>query len=107
MSLLPRIPNPYLEASTGGLLYGLLFRTSAYLQNVTSCIAGIGAGFRKRAALFRIRKAPSPILLLDGATGWLLNKATLFRKWISIIGAVALTVLGPSALLNANMVTYS
>jgi hypothetical protein len=32
--------------------------------------------------------ALSSILILGGVTGWLLNKAPLFRKWISIFGAL-------------------
>ena len=233
MSLLPEIPNPYLEAFAVGLLYGLIFCTSACLPYVTSYIAGIGAGFRKGvhvtliynsgrvtayafvggtigilnaifkllvsdtslsyfqsysslafgivtivigasillknrspscdcnaedsknmdlkkfterfdvrafslgffrglivcppllalllysvtfaapvdsfvfAVLFGLGTALSPILLLGGATGWLLNKAPLFRKWISIFGAGILIVLGFGTLLNALMVIYS
>ena len=34
------------------------------------------------------------MLLLGGITGWLLNKAPLFKKWISIMGSGALLVLG-------------
>ena len=47
MSLLPSIPNPYLEAFTVGVLYGLAFCTSACLPYGASYIAGIKAGFRK------------------------------------------------------------
>ena len=47
MSLLPSIPNPYLEAFTVGVLYGLAFCTSACLPYIASYIASIGAGFRK------------------------------------------------------------
>ncbi len=46
------------------------------------------------AVLFGLGTAISPILLLGGLTGWLLNKAPLFRKWISIAGAVVLVALG-------------
>ncbi len=46
------------------------------------------------AVLFGLGTALSPILLLGGVTGWLLNKAPLFRKWISIAGGSALIVLG-------------
>ncbi len=229
MSLLPTFQNPYLEAFGGGLLYGLVFCTSACLPYVSSYIAGIGAGFRKGVAvtlifnsgritayaligaavgvfkllvsndllvsfqaysslafgvvsiiigasillkiksahfncsseevknlsgkklsdrfdfraftlglsrglivcppllalllyavtfaapidsfflavLFGLGTALSPLLLLGGATGWLLNKAPLFRKWISIAGAGLLILLGVDALVNAVMVTYS
>ena len=46
------------------------------------------------AVLFGLGTAISPILLLGGLTGWLLNKAPLFRKWISLAGAAVLIVLG-------------
>jgi uncharacterized protein len=46
------------------------------------------------AVLFGLGTALSPILLLGGVTGWLLNKAPLFRKWISIAGGSLLIVLG-------------
>ena len=52
------------------------------------------------AVLFGVGTALSPIILLGGATGWLLNKAPLFRKWISRLGAVALIVLGVVTLLD-------
>ena len=47
MSLMPEISNSYLEAFAVGLLYGLVFCTSACLPYIASYIAGIGAGFRK------------------------------------------------------------
>lgn len=53
------------------------------------------------ATLFGIGTSLSPIILLGGATGWLLNKAPLFRKWISRLGAVSLIVLGAITLVNA------
>ena len=46
------------------------------------------------AMLFGLGTTVSPILVLGGVTGWLLNKAPLFRKWISIAGGVMLIVLG-------------
>ncbi len=46
------------------------------------------------AVLFGLGTTLSPLLLLGGVTGWLLNKAPLFRKWISIAGAVVLVALG-------------
>jgi cytochrome c-type biogenesis protein len=56
------------------------------------------------AVLFGLGTAISPMLLLGGVTGWLLNKAPLFRKWISVAGAVVLIVLGISTLINSIMV---
>jgi thiol:disulfide interchange protein DsbD len=53
------------------------------------------------AVLFGLGTALSPMLLLGGVTGWLLNKAPLFRKWISIVGAGVLIVLGIVTLASA------
>ena len=52
------------------------------------------------AVLFGLGTALSPMLLLGGVTGWLLNKAPLFRKWISIVGGGMLVVLGVFTLAN-------
>jgi sulfite exporter TauE/SafE len=46
------------------------------------------------AVLFGLGTALSPLLLLGGVTGWLLNKAPLFRRWISVAGGVVLIMLG-------------
>jgi len=46
------------------------------------------------AVLFGLGTTLSPILVLGGVTGWLLNKAPLLRRWISIGGAAVLVVLG-------------
>ncbi|MGE5574953.1 MAG: sulfite exporter TauE/SafE family protein [Ignavibacteria bacterium] len=46
------------------------------------------------AILFGLGTTISPLLVLGGVTGWLLNKAPLFRKWISLAGAAALIMLG-------------
>jgi thiol:disulfide interchange protein DsbD len=53
------------------------------------------------AVLFGLGTAISPMLLLGGVTGWLLNKAPLFRKWISIVGGGMLIVFGVAAIANA------
>ncbi len=52
------------------------------------------------AMLFGVGTALSPILLLGGVTGWLLNKAPLFKRWISLLGGSLLIVLGLIALLS-------
>jgi cytochrome c-type biogenesis protein len=57
------------------------------------------------AVLFGLGTAISPMLLLGGVTGWLLNKAPLFRKWISIVGAGMLIILGIVTLVNAILVS--
>lgn len=46
------------------------------------------------AVLFGLGTTISPLLVLGGVTGWLLNKAPLFRKWISIAGGTVLIALG-------------
>jgi cytochrome c-type biogenesis protein len=46
------------------------------------------------AVLFGLGTALSPMIFLGGVTGWLLNKAPLFRKWVSIVGGGLLVVLG-------------
>ncbi len=234
MSLMPEIPNPYLEAFAVGILYGLAFCTSACLPYIASYIASIGADFRKGvvvtliynsgritayalvggligilsgafkllideaaitsfqeyssyafgivtiaigisilhknrssscechpqdtgktattasksrwfdlrafslglsrglvicppllmlmlysvpfaapfdtfavAVLFGLGTALSPILLLGGVTGWLLNKAPLFRKWITLGGAAILILLGMVTLITAAIATLT
>ena len=52
------------------------------------------------AVFFGLGTTLSPMLLLGGVTGWLLNKAPSFRKWISVIGGIALIVLGAATLVN-------
>lgn len=53
------------------------------------------------AVLFGLGTTISPIILLGGLTGWLLNKAPLLRKWISIAGAGILILLGIITLINS------
>jgi sulfite exporter TauE/SafE len=53
------------------------------------------------ATLFGFGTALSPLLILGGATGWLLNKAPLLSRWISKIGAGILVLLGFGMLLSA------
>jgi sulfite exporter TauE/SafE len=52
------------------------------------------------AFLFGLGTAVSPMLLLGGITGWLLNKAPLFRKCIAIAGAGILIILGVFTLVS-------
>jgi sulfite exporter TauE/SafE len=52
------------------------------------------------AVLFGLGTALSPILLLGGITGWLLNKAPLFQKWIAFAGAGILIILGMSTWIS-------
>jgi len=57
------------------------------------------------AVLFGLGTALSPMLLLGGVTGWLLNKAPLFRKWISLVGAGALIILGLVTIANTILIS--
>ena len=51
------------------------------------------------AVMFGLGTALSPLLVLGGTVGWLLEKAPLFRKWTSILGGAFLVMLGASVLL--------
>ena len=53
------------------------------------------------ALLFGIGTALSPIILLGGVTGWLLNKAPLFRKYIALAGGGILILLGIVTMLTS------
>ncbi len=59
------------------------------------------AGTVALAVLFGLGTTISPILLLGGVTGWLLNKAPLLRRWISIAGAAVLVVLGAVTIVGS------
>jgi sulfite exporter TauE/SafE len=59
------------------------------------------ANYTVLAALFGLGTALSPMLILAGVVGWLLEKAPLFRKWTSILGGVVLVLLGASVLVLA------
>ena len=58
------------------------------------------------AVLFGLGTALSPLLLIGGATGWLLSKAPLYRKWISLVGACVLIVFGFGTMLAALLARY-
>lgn len=53
------------------------------------------------ALLFGLGTTLSPLLFLSGATGWLLQKAPLFRTWLSRIGGAFLIIMGISVLVSA------
>jgi sulfite exporter TauE/SafE len=55
------------------------------------------------AVLFGVGTAISPMLILGGVTGWLLNKAPLFRKWVSIAGGAILIALGIIAIVESTI----
>jgi putative Mn2+ efflux pump MntP len=64
-------------------------------------ITNYQANYTVLAALFGLGTALSPMLILAGVIGWLLEKAPLFRKWTSILGGVVLVLLGASVLVLA------
>jgi len=53
------------------------------------------------AVVFGLGTVLSPILLLGGLTGWLFNKAPLFRKWVALGGAGILILLGVTTMINS------
>ena len=55
------------------------------------------------AVLFGLGTTLSPILLLGGVTGWLLNKAPLLRTWISVGGAAVLIILGAFTIVGSTI----
>ncbi len=61
------------------------------------------AGSMALAVLFGLGTMVSPLLVLGGVTGWLLNKAPLFRKWVSIAGGAILIALGTVTLLSSTL----
>lgn len=50
--------------------------------------------------IFGIGTTISPMLPLGGVTGWLLDKAPLFRRKISMVGSIVLILLGAASLLD-------
>ncbi len=90
-----------LRAFTLGLTRGLiicppLFALLAYSVPFATPIDSVALAF-----LFGLGTILSPMLILGGVTGWLLQKATLLRKWISYFGSGALIILGISTILLA------
>jgi thiol:disulfide interchange protein DsbD len=53
------------------------------------------------AALFGLGTAISPMLLIGSVTGWLLNKADLLRRYITLAGALIIIILGISTLISS------
>lgn len=52
------------------------------------------------AVFFGVGTSLSPMVIVAGATGWLLNKATMFSRWLSRIGGGALLLMGVITLTN-------
>jgi len=82
------------RAFTLGLSRGLIICPPLFALLVYSIPFATPFDSLALAFLFGLGTTISPMLILGGITGWLLNKAPLFRKWLSIIGSGALIVLG-------------
>jgi thiol:disulfide interchange protein DsbD len=91
-------------AFTLGLSRGLILCPPLIALLVYSVPFGNAVDGTIFAVLFGLGTAISPMLLLGGVTGWLLNKAPLLQKWIAIAGAVVLILLGISTLISSIMV---
>ena len=90
-------------AFTLGLTRGLvicppLIALLAYALPFASIAGTVGI-----AVLFGLGTAISPMLILGGVTGWLLSKAPLFRKWVSIAGGAILIALGVLAIVESTI----
>jgi sulfite exporter TauE/SafE len=84
-----------------GLTRGLILCPPLMALLVYALPFATPAGSIGIAVLFGVGTTLSPLLLLGGVTGWLLNKAPLFRKWISIAGGAVLIVLGVFTMLSS------
>jgi len=84
-----------------GLSRGLILCPPLVLLLLYSVPFSNPVGSVALAILFGLGTTLSPILLLGGVMGWLLNKAPLFRKWVSIAGAAILILLGIGTLINS------
>ena len=112
MSLIPDIPNPYIEAFAVGLLYGLVFCTSTCLPYIASYIAGIGANFRKGVSVTLIfnsgRIAAYALIgaligILTSAFRFVLSETSIspFQQYSSYAFGIVTIVIGASMLLKS------
>ncbi len=88
-------------AFTLGFTRGLVICAPLLLILTASLTLVDPAGSIAVAVLFGLGTSISPILILGGVTGWLLGKAPLFRKWISIAGGIILILLGILAVYSS------
>jgi sulfite exporter TauE/SafE len=84
-----------------GLTRGLIICPPLILLLTTSIALTPPAGSVAIAVLFGVGTSLSPMLLIGGLTGWLLGKAPLFRKWVSIAGGAILILLGVVTMYNS------
>lgn len=112
MSLLPGIPNPYVEAISVGLLYGLVYCTPTCLPYIASYIAGVGAGFRKGLVvtlIFNLGRVTAYALIgglvgiLSGVFRFAVNESSLsaFQQYSSVVFGIVTIVIGIAILLKS------
>jgi sulfite exporter TauE/SafE len=94
--------GPDFGAFSLGLSRGLIICPPLALLLIYALPFSTPLGSITMATLFGLGTAISPMLLLGGVTGWLLNKAPLFRKWISLAGGGILIALGILTILNSS-----
>jgi sulfite exporter TauE/SafE len=87
-------------AFTLGLSRGLIVCPPLILLLTYSVPFSDPVGSVALAVLFGLGTTLSPLLLLGGVTGWLFNKAPLFRRWISIGGGALLILLGVASMVG-------
>jgi sulfite exporter TauE/SafE len=90
-------------AFTLGLSRGVLLCTPLMLLLIYAFPFVSPIGTVAIAVLFGLGTVLSPMLVLGGITGWLLNKAPLFSKWVSIAGSGILILLGAVTLISSAM----
>lgn len=90
-------------AFTLGLSRGLIVCPPLIALLIYSLPFSNPAGSVGIAVLFGLGTTLSPLLLLGGVTGWLLNKAPLFRRWVSLAGGAILIVLGVVSMVGAGI----
>ncbi len=112
MSLVPQIPNPYLEAISVGLLYGLVYCTPTCLPYLASYIAGVGADFRKgtmATLVFNFGRIASYALIgglvgiLAGVFRFVVTESTLaaFQQYSSIVFGIITIIIGVAVYLKS------
>ena len=112
MSLLPEIPNPYVQALAVGILYGLVFCTSSCLPYIASYIAGIGADFHKGVTItlvYNIGRVTAYALIggligiFSGVFRLVVNESSLaaFQQYSSYAFGIVTMVIGMTILLKS------
>jgi sulfite exporter TauE/SafE len=84
-----------------GLSRGLIFCPPLIILLTSSALFVSPVGSVTVAVLFGIGTTISPMLLLGGVTGWLLNKAPLLRTYIALAGAIIIILLGIITLISS------